>query len=242
MPKILPFILILLTSCAQEPTRKTSQDTPPPDPTLAEPTPSPAWYEPEIQAFEAADAADPPAPHQVLFIGSSSIRMWDSLGEDMAPAPVLNRGFGGSRTPEVLAVMDRIVYPYEPSVIVYYCGDNDLGDSNTDSRAAADGFIAFCERVHERSPGTPILYLAIKASIARWSNWEAMDRANDMVADFAATHDNVEFIDVATCLIGDDGTPDPALFLGDGLHLNDRGYELWTAIVRPRVLEAWHAP
>jgi len=91
------------------------------------------WYEPEIAAFEAADKASPPPPGQVLFIGSSSIRMWTTLATDMSPVPVLNRGFGGSKTGEVLAVFERIVLPCSPRVIVYYCGDNDLGTDNTDS-------------------------------------------------------------------------------------------------------------
>ncbi|MEZ6242255.1 MAG: GDSL-type esterase/lipase family protein [Phycisphaerales bacterium] len=239
MPKLAPLLAalfsLLLVSCAHDqPPAPTTQAAP-----QAETSPAqPAWYEPEIQAFETADRTNPPAPGQVLFIGSSSIRMWKSLADDMAPAPVLNRGFGGSKTPEVLAVMDRIVSPYDPAVIVYYCGDNDLGDNNTDSRAAADGFIDFAKRVHKRRPLTPILYLSIKPSIARWSNWDAMDRANHMVADYAATHRNVEFIDVGACLLKD-GAPDPALFRADGLHLNADGYARWTEIVRPRVLAAW---
>ncbi|MEZ6318479.1 MAG: GDSL-type esterase/lipase family protein, partial [Phycisphaerales bacterium] len=197
-------------------------------------------YEPEIAGFEAADAASPPAPGQVLFIGSSSIRMWKTLADDMAPAAVLNRGFGGSKTPEVLAVMDRIVYPYDPAAIVYYCGDNDLGDSNTDSAAAADGFITFAERVHERWPGVPILYLSIKPSLARWSNWAAMDRANALVAGYAADTEGVEFVDVGSCLLGPSGAPQPTLYVEDGLHLSPEGYARWTVIVRPRVLAALH--
>lgn len=198
----------------------------------------PAWYESEIVAYETADAESPPAPGRVLFIGSSSIRMWKTLEEDMAPAPVINRGFGGSKTPEVLAVMDRIVYPYKPAAIVYYCGDNDLGETNTDSRAAADGFIAFAERVHQRWADTPVLYLAIKPSLARWGNWAAMERANAMVAEYAALHEHVEFVDVASCLLGPDGSPDPSVYLGDGLHLNAEGYARWAEVVRPRVLAA----
>ena len=32
----------------------------------------------------------------LLFIGSSSIRRWVSLAEDMAPYPSINRGYGGA--------------------------------------------------------------------------------------------------------------------------------------------------
>ncbi|HZW09780.1 MAG TPA: GDSL-type esterase/lipase family protein [Phycisphaerales bacterium] len=198
-----------------------------------------AWYEPEIRAFEAADEASPPAPGQVLFIGSSSIRMWGTLAEDMAPAPVLNRGFGGSKTGEVLAVFDRIVEPYAPSVIVYYCGDNDLGTESTDSRAAAAGFIEFDLRARSRWPGVRVFYIPIKPSVARWSNWAAMARANGIVREYCQETEGAEYLDTVTPMLGADGRPDPSLFLDDGLHLNEKGYEVWKGVVSGPVVEAW---
>lgn len=197
-----------------------------------------AWYEAEIRAFEDSDRVAMPAPGGVLFVGSSSVRMWGTLAADMAPARVLNRGFGGSKTPEVLAEMDRVVFPYRPSVIVYYCGDNDLGTDNTDSWAAASGFVEFAERVRARQPGTSILYMSIKPSVARWSNWPAMQRANLVVEAYCDSTEGVEFVDLGSCLLGADGRPDPALFEADGLHLNAAGYRLWTERLRPRVMEA----
>lgn len=192
------------------------------------------WYEPEIRAFEAADREHPPALGQVLFVGSSSIRMWTTLAEDMG-VPVLNRGFGGSRTFEVLAVADRIVFPYQPSTIVYYCGDNDLGTDNHDGAAAAQGFLTFAQLARRRLPGVRILYLSIKPSLARWSNWPAMAEANAIVRRHAEATDGVEFVDLGPCLLGADGRPDPALFLPDGLHLNRAGYARWAEIVRARL-------
>ena len=232
-PTILSLLLATLTlaGCSLAPHEPAAPAT---AVAISPPAPAP-WYEPEIAAFEAADAASPPAPGQVLFIGSSSIRMWKTLADDMAPAAVLNRGFGGSKTPEVLAVMDRIVYPYDPSAIVYYCGDNDLGETNTDSEAAADGFIEFAERVHGRWPTVPILYMSIKPSLARWSNWAAMERANALVADYADETPGVEYMDLATCLLGPSGAPQPTLYLDDGLHLSAEGYARWTKIVRARL-------
>ncbi len=197
-----------------------------------------AWYEGEIRAFEDSDRAAMPAPGGVLFVGSSSVRMWGTLAADMAPARVLNRGFGGSKTPEVLAEMDRVVFPYRPAVIVYYCGDNDLGTDNTDSWAAANGFVEFAERVRARQPGTTILYMSIKPSVARWNNWPAMQRANLIVEAYCDSTEGVEFVDLGLCLLGAGGTPEPALFEADGLHLNAAGYRLWTERLRPRVMEA----
>jgi len=228
---LLPFTL-LLTGCAAQPAANSS---------AAPPAEAPPWYEGEIAAFEASDAGAMPPAGEVLFIGSSSIRMWASLADDMAPLTVINRGFGGSKTREVLAVADRVVFPYEPSVIVYYCGDNDLGTDNTDSAAAAAGFTEFADLVHERLPGTKVLYLSIKPSLARWSNWAAMREANRLVREYCRTHDDVEYIDVAKPLLGPDGTPDPSLFRDDGLHLNAEGYARWKLVVRPRVFAAWRA-
>jgi lysophospholipase L1-like esterase len=198
-----------------------------------------AWYEGEIRAYEAANEALPPERGGVLFIGSSSIRMWDTLGEDMAPLPVINRGFGGSKTHEVLAVFDRIVLPYEPRVIVYYCGDNDLGTDNTDSGSAAEGFIAFDRRARGEWSGVRVIYIPIKPSLARWGNWEAMRRANEMVRAYCERTPGAVYVDTATPTLDSSGAPDPAMFLGDGLHLSARGYEVWAGVVRPAVLEAW---
>ncbi len=215
------------------------QETAPQETAPQETAAKDAWYEPEIRAFERADAASPPEPGQVLFIGSSSIRMWKTLERDMAPVPVLNRGFGGSKTGEVLAVFDRIVTPYAPSVIVYYCGDNDLGTNNTDWRSAAEGFIDFDRRARTQWPDIEVIYIPIKPSLARWNNWNAMRRANAAVHAYCDKTTGATYVDTATPMLTEDGTPDPRLFLEDGLHLNAAGYELWTSILREAVQDAW---
>ena len=224
-------LILSSASCRHQPVVAARSET-------AAPAPAP-WYESEISAFEANDKASMPAPGQVLFIGSSSIRMWKTVEADMNPVPVLNRGFGGSRTGDVSAVFDRIVLPYKPGVIVYYCGDNDLGTDKTDSQAAADGFISFDQRVHKVWPRVPVFYIAIKPSLARWKNWPAMKRANDIVRAYAERSGRTVFLDVATPMLTKQGTPDPTLFLADGLHMNAKGYAIWTAVVKPPVEAAW---
>lgn len=214
----------------------TPASPPPAAPAAAQPAP---WYEPEIRAFEAADRAAMPAPGSVLFIGSSSIRLWSTLERDMAPARVLNRGFGGSKTPDVLAVFDRIAAPYNPTIIVYYCGDNDLGTDNTNAQAAADGFVAFDRRARALWPSVRTFYLPIKPSLARWSNWPAMKEANRLVREYCERTPGAAYLDTVSVTLGPDGKPDPTLFMPDGLHINARGYESWTTVVRPAVLEAW---
>jgi len=204
----------------------------------SQPAPEP-WYESEIRAFEESDKASPPAPGQVLFIGSSSVRMWTTLKEDMKPASVLNRGFGGSKTPDVMAVFDRIVLPYKPSVIVYYCGDNDLGMDNTDSQAVADGFFAFDQRARKEWPGVEVMYIAIKPSVQRWKNWEAMRKTNELVRAYCERTPGATYLDIATPALTSDGKPDPTTFREDGLHLNEKGYGIWAKVIVGPVVEAW---
>ncbi|MBS0188055.1 MAG: hypothetical protein JSS51_08295 [Planctomycetes bacterium] len=231
-------LLIALVLCLAGTGCQTTPASSTPSTPARNPAP-PAWYEPEIRAFESADKVHAPASGSVLFIGSSSIRMWKTLEADMSPVPVLNRGFGGSQTRDVNAVFDRIVLPYKPSIIVYYCGDNDLGTDNTDSRAAADGFIAFAERAHRTLPRVRIFYVAIKPSLARWKNWPAMEAANAIVRAYCEKTPDTAYLDVATPMLTEQKTPDPTLFLGDGLHMNAKGYAIWTAVVRPPVEQAW---
>jgi len=133
--------------------------------------------------------------------------------------------------------MHRLLLAAIPAAIVYYCGDNDLGETNTDARAAADGFIAFAEEVADRLPGTPVLYLSIKPSPARWSNWDAMARANGMVAEYADANEHVEFVDVASVLISPNGTPVTSMYADDGLHLSHAGSDAWADIVRARLFQ-----
>ena len=197
------------------------------------------WHKSEINAFVQSDSEQMPASGQALFIGSSSIRMWNTLSEDMAPVPTINRGFGGSQTPEVLAVFDQIVVPYAPRIIVYYCGDNDLGTENTDSSAAAMGFIQFARLAHNHWPETEIVYIPIKPSLARWSNWAAMEEANSIVEDYCNAMPHMTYADTVSPTLLEDGTPDPSIFLADGLHMNPKGYAIWTSVLRPIVHNAW---
>lgn len=191
-------------------------------------------WEPDIQAFEAADQEHPPAPGGVLFVGSSSIRMWETLEEDFEGLPVLNRGFGGSQMSDVVEFADRIVLPYRPRAIVVYAGDNDLWEGDTPQQVLED-FQSFVRIVHAELPETPIAYIAVKPSVARWSIVDRIRETNDLIRRFTETDPRLEFIDIYTPMLRSDGTPDPALFIEDGLHLNARGYDLWESIVEPVV-------
>jgi len=194
----------------------------------------PVFWEPSIAAYEASDAENPPDPGSIVFVGSSSILFWETLADDMAPMPVLNRGFGGSTILNVTHFADRIVLPYEPSAIVFYAGDNDVFFGLSSDCTFVD-FEAFVAHIREAAPNTPIYYISIKPSPARWALWEEMRQANELIEALTATDSTLNFIDVSEAMLDPQGQPIEVLYQQDGLHLTAAGYELWTSIIRPRL-------
>jgi len=195
-------------------------------------------FEDDIKAFEESDAASPPELGKVLFIGSSSIRMWETLEEDMAPIGVINRGFGGSMLHHSTHFFDRIVLPYQPSVVVMYAGGNDI--SNLIAPRSAETVVAdfeeFADKLHSNLGPVPFLYIAIKPSVLREEFWPEMQKANRAIEIIAQENPLLHYIDGATPLLGADGKPTQDYLLWDGLHLNKKGYAIWTEIVRPKLL------
>lgn len=190
---------------------------------------NPTRWEKAIAAFEAEDKANPPAPGGVLFLGSSSIRMWD-LDKWFPDQPALNRGFGGSEIADSIHYFDRVVLPYKPATIVFYAGDNDIDRGKTAEEVAAD-FKTFAEKVWSAFPETRILFIGIKPSTARWGLYPEMKRANEAIRAFAGEEERLTLVDIEAAMLGDDGAPRKEFLLEDGLHMTEAGYRIWTDLV-----------
>ena len=191
-----------------------------------------AKWEPEIAAFEKADREKPPEKGGVLFIGSSSIRLWKTLARDFPNHRVLNRGFGGSQINDSVHFADRIIIPYAPRLIILYAGGNDINAGKSVEQVVKD-FEAFVETVHAQLPQTRIAYISIAGNPARWAQVEKVKAVNARIAQMAKTNPKLQFIDTFTRMLGPDGLPRPEIFSPDRLHMNEEGYKLWTEIVRP---------
>jgi lysophospholipase L1-like esterase len=189
-------------------------------------------WESEIAAFETADKTNPPPSGGIVFIGSSSIRLWKSLAQDFPGHPVINRGFGGSCISDSTQFAERIVFPYRPRLIVMYAGGNDINGGKSARQVFID-FKAFVAKVRTRLPEARIAYISIAPNPARWAQVEKVRTANNLIAGFAAQDDKLQFIDVFPHMLGTDGQPKPDIFQADQLHLNRKGYELWKGIVGP---------
>lgn len=195
-------------------------------------------FESEINNFEAMDSAELPPQNAILFTGSSSIRMWETLKEDMQPMPIINRGFGGSTIPEVIHYAEKIVFPYQPKIIVFYCGENDIHEK-TLPEMVFKNFKNFVGMVEDKLPNTHILYISMKPSLNRWEEWRAFQKGNGMVQTFAEGREKLHYLDVSPTMIAENGNPDPSIFIEDGLHMNRAGYKRWTELIKPVLTELY---
>ncbi len=192
---------------------------------------SPSRWEKDIRAFEAWDAKNSFAADAVLFVGSSSIRMWRTQ-KSFPNLPVINRGFGGSQISDVNQFAERIVLKYAPRLIVFYAGDNDIAAGRSPEQVLKD-YRPFVKIVHDALPRTPIIYMAIKPSRSRWPLWPKMDKANSLIREFCVNDTRLFFVDGAGPLLGEDGEPSDKFYLDDKLHLSADGYKVWTNLLDP---------
>lgn len=190
-----------------------------------------AQWEETIRTFEDWDKKNSFPSDAVLFVGSSSIRLWPTR-ECFGRFEVINRGFGGSQISDVVYFAGRIVLPYKPKVIVFYAGDNDIAAGKTAEQVFAD-YKKFVGLVQKQLPRTKIIFISIKPSGSRWSLWNVIKQTNKMIENFSQKDDRLYYFDGATPLLNSDGRPNDELFQSDRLHLNDKGYELWTKLLTP---------
>ncbi|MDB4438082.1 SGNH/GDSL hydrolase family protein [bacterium] len=191
---------------------------------------APGKWEKDIARFEAAAKTKPLPKGALLFVGSSSIRMWD-LKKSFPDRVTINHGFGGSELEDSLHFADRIIIPHAPKVVFLYAGDNDINKGKTAGRVV-DDYQKFVKKLGGALPNTRVVFLPIKPSLSRWGKWPEMKKANLVIQDLASKNPLLDYIDTATPMMGTDGKPMPDLFQNDGLHMNEKGYLIWNKAVK----------
>jgi lysophospholipase L1-like esterase len=187
-------------------------------------------WDKEVAAIEMRLKEYPPKAGGVLFVGSSTIRLWD-LKKSFPDAGYINVGFGGSEIRDCTHFAPRLVAPHKPKAIVFYAGDNDIASGRKPEQVLAD-FTAFAAAVHKDTPKCRILFLPVKPSIARWAKFDEQKKANALVKELCATDDRLVYVDIVPVMLGADGRPLAELFVKDGLHMNAAGYEKWSPRVK----------
>ena len=175
-------------------------------------------FEKEILKFEKLDSTSSFIGNEILFIGSSSIRKWETLQNDMGTLPVIRRGFGGSTIPEIIHYFHRILLPYKPRRIVIYAGENDLTSGSVSPQDVLETLKIFVEMTEFYLPKTNIFFVSIKPSITRKHLWTKMN-----------------YIDVSSSMLDENKEIRKDIFIRDKLHLNEKGYKIWTKIIKTKL-------
>ena len=190
----------------------------------------PFWN--EIAEFKRRDSLRHPPANAILFVGSSSFRKWTSVQADFPGYPIINRGFGGSTFDDVIRYAGDIIYPYRPKQVVIYCGDNDLF-ADPRGKKVYKKFVRLYDLIRKHLGDVDIVYVSIKPSPSRERLMPEMERANDLIRNFIAERSHASFVDVYHLMLNAQGHPMDDLFVGDKLHMNEKGYKLWQQALLP---------
>ena len=186
-------------------------------------------WEKDIQKFEEEDKKSPPPAEGIVFVGSSSVRLW-KVKEAFPDLPVINRGFGGSEMGDAARYAERIVIAYKPKTVIVFAGGNDINAGKTPEQVA-DAFKELVKKVHGALPKTKIHYISLFPNVARASQDEKCRKANERIEAFTKTDERLGYINVRPRMEAPDGKARPDLLRDDGLHMNDEGYKIWNELV-----------
>lgn len=187
-------------------------------------------WDAEINSLTEIDAKQTPPKDAVLFVGSSSVRLWKNLRGSFPNLNVINRGFGGSRLEDVNYYFDKIVAPYNPRTIVLYAGENDVNDGIAPEKVLAD-FQKFSSLVRAKFPKAKLIYVSLKPSPSRWKLADVFRKTNDLIKAEIAKDKRAKFVDVWTAMLDEKGEPKAEIFVEDKLHLNEKGYAIWREVL-----------
>lgn len=189
----------------------------------------------EIEGFKKQDSANPPPQNAILFVGSSSFRMWTNLQNDFPGYTIINRGFGGSSLPDVIRYASDIIISYKPKQVVVYCGENDFTADGVNAEIVYDRFTTLFEIIREKLPKAHVLFVSLKPSPSRLKFLPEMVKANTMVKNYLKNYRRTGYVDVYSKMLLADGTPMPDIFKADKLHMTEAGYVIWKKAIKPHL-------
>ena len=187
-------------------------------------------WDKEINSLTEIDTKQTPPENAVLFVGSSSMRMWKNLRSSFPNLNVINRGFGGSRLEDVNFYFDRIVAPYDAKTIVLYAGENDVNEGVA-PETVLESYRKFAQMVRVKFPKSKLLFVSLKPSPSRWQMADNYRKTNDLIKAEIAKDKRSQYVDVWTAMLAANGEPKPEIFLEDKLHMNEKGYAIWREVL-----------
>lgn len=195
-----------------------------------------AWAIPEIDKFKELDKKEYYPPESILFLGSSSIRLWETLKEDMAPMPLIQRGYGGAHFRDLIFYIDTILNHHDLSMIVCFVA-NDISQkkSNESVKIILRNYDYVIKRIRKKHPSLPIIQISITPTESRWHLWSKINELNLALKEYCDTHSKMVFLETTSHFLNAEGIPKKELFRTDKLHLNNDGYALWSSLIRSQV-------
>ena len=201
-------------------------------------------FENEILNLEQLDLTKIADKSNLLFIGSSSIRLWNNIENDMHPYKPIKRGYGGAHYYDLIHFTERLITNHSPKAILIFVanditGSNDIFKTNNDlSPKEVKKLFKYCyksiRKIHKQ---VPVFVIETTPTPSRWDVWDKISEANDLINSYCESKLNLHFITTRDKFINDNGLPIKSFFISDELHLNNKGYNLWSEIIKEKLIK-----
>lgn len=190
-----------------------------------------------IDLLDQRNAQESHPTSSVLFVGSSSIRRWDTITEDVAPFHPIQRGYGGAKFRDLAVFAERIIQPHRYRAMVVFVANDITGKDKDLTVDQVEPLVRHVVRVsREHQPQAPVLLIEITPTSSRFKAWSKIREMNARIRDVALTTPHTYFIPTAShYLHPDTKTPRDELFVDDRLHLNRDGYRIWGKLIRSQL-------
>lgn len=194
-------------------------------------------WEKDIQALEKLNQTETHPKNSILFIGSSSIRLWKTIDEDLKPYHPIRRGFGGAKISDVAIYLPRLIGENSFQALVFFVGGNDLWGAKDDKtpKEILDLGNALVKKVRQENPQAPIFFIEITPSPRREYLAKKEINLNNALRTVCSQNKNVHFIETMNSFLTEDKKRTAKWFSDDELHMNHQGYKLWAKLIRAQL-------
>ena len=190
----------------------------------------PTRFQSEIEALNNKEFNIDPAKQVVVFTGSSSVRMWNTIQEDFPSINAINTGFGGSHFTDLIQYQEELIFRFNPDKIFIYEGDNDVSAEKAPVDILVSAAMLY-GAIRTRFPEAEIYLISPKPSISRWHLKNEYEQTNGLLKRFCELNPNLTWVDVWSPMLGENGEPKADIFLEDDLHMNAKGYDIWQEVM-----------
>ena len=194
-------------------------------------------YQGDINRYQKENKRLKDLSCDVLFLGSSSINLWDTIYEDFAPLKLIRRSYGGATLRDMIYNYNTIAKGYTPKSIVLYV-ENDLGNHKEGVNAVKcfDLFRIFIDKLKKDYPNTPLIVVSLKPSQHKADQLKDQLLVNALLEE-NATAQGYTYVDITKVMYDEAGNLRTDIFKEDNLHMNAEGYKLWTSILKPLLIK-----